>query len=132
MIQLASCRCANIVTTFSCSRDTVLVAVRPYRYAYTQKTKLEHQCVKMLQSTIIRPSSSAFSAPILLIKKHDDSWCFCINYQTLNDRTVKDKFPIPVVEDLLNELHDSRFFTKLDPCSVYHQVQMHTDDILHT
>jgi hypothetical protein len=59
-------------------------------------------------------------------------WHFCMNYWALNDRTMKDKFPIPVVEELLNELRGSRFFIKLDLHSRYHQVLMHPGDITKT
>jgi hypothetical protein len=104
---------------------TAPVAVRPYRYAHLQKEELERQCAVMLTQGVIRPSSSAFSTPVLLVKKADDSWRFCVNYRTLNVKTIKDKFPIPVVE----ELRGASFFTKLNLHSGYHQVLMHPDDV---
>jgi hypothetical protein len=108
---------------------TGAVAVRPYRYAHTQKDELERQCDDMLRQGVIRPSSSAFSSPALLIRKADGSWSFCVDYRALNDATIKDKFPIPVVEELLDELRGAKFFTKLDMRSGYHQVLMFPDDV---
>jgi hypothetical protein len=103
--------------------------VRPYRYAHAQKEKLEIQCVEMLSLNAICPSKSSFSAPVLLVKKSDGTWRFCIDYCALNDRTIKVKFPILVVDELLDELRSKTFFTKVDLCSGYHHVHMHLDDI---
>lgn len=100
------------------------VNVRPYRYSPQQKTEIEQQIATMLKTGIITPSRSSFASPVLLVKKKDGTWRFCVDYRHLNALTVKNKHPLPIVDELLDELSGASWFTKLDFRSGYHQIRV--------
>lgn len=99
-----------------------LVFIRPYRYPPKLKDEIERQVQDMLSQGLIQCSSSAFASPVLLVKKKDGSYRFCVDFRHLNAMTQKSKFPVPVFDQLMDELHDARWFSTLDLRAGFHQI----------
>ncbi|XP_021848493.1 uncharacterized protein [Spinacia oleracea] len=112
--------------------DATPVNIRLYRYPLKQRDIIEQLVQEMLDRGIIQTSASPFASTVVLVGKKDGTWRLCVDYRELNNRTVKNKFPIPVIDELLDELSGAAVFSKLDLRSGYHQMRVHPPDVYKT
>ncbi|GKA88960.1 putative reverse transcriptase domain-containing protein, partial [Tanacetum coccineum] len=105
------------------------VAKSPYHLTPSELEELSGQLKELQDKGFIRPSSSPWGAPVLFVKKKDGSFRICIDYRELNKLTVKNRYPVPRIDDLFDQLQGSQFLSKIDLRSRYHQLRVHEDDI---
>ncbi|GJR43974.1 retrotransposon protein, putative, ty3-gypsy subclass [Tanacetum coccineum] len=108
------------------------VARAPYRLAPAEMQELSTQLQELSDRGFIRPSSSPWGAPVLFVKKKDGSFRMCIDYRELNKLTVKNRYPLPRIDDLFDQLQGSRVYSKIDLRSGYHQLRVREEDISKT
>ncbi|GJR50700.1 putative reverse transcriptase domain-containing protein [Tanacetum coccineum] len=105
------------------------VARAPYRLAPSKMKELAEQLQELTDKGFIRPSSSPWGAPVLFVKKKDGSFRMCIDYKELNKLTVKNRYPLPRIDDLFDQLQGSSIYSKIDLRSGYHQLRVREEDI---
>lgn len=103
------------------------INIRPYKHSPLQKDVIEQMVKELLDSGTIKHSVSPYSSPVILVKK-DNGWRMCADYRELNKKTIKDRFPIPNIEELFDELYQANVFSKLDLASGYYQILMNPAD----
>lgn len=108
--------------------DALPISQPPYKSAWKERELIQAQVDRMLQQGIIEESQSPWSSPVVLVKKPDGSWRFCVDYRRLNSVTVNDVYPIPVIENALHRLEGSILFSILDLQAGYHQLSVAPQD----
>jgi hypothetical protein len=105
------------------------ISKRPYRMPANELVELKKQIAKLQAKGFIQPSSSPWGAPILFVEKKDGTQRMCVDYRSLNEVTIKNKYPLPRIEDLFDQMKGARVFSKIDLRSGYHQLKIRESDI---
>nr|AAL31683.1 putative polyprotein [Oryza sativa Japonica Group]ABF97729.1 retrotransposon protein, putative, Ty3-gypsy subclass [Oryza sativa Japonica Group] len=108
---------------------TTPISKRSYRMPINELEELKKQIAELQEKGFIRPSSSPWGAPVLFVKKKDGSLRMCVDYRVLNEVTIKNKYPLPRIDDLFDQLKGASIFSKIDLRSGYHQLKIRQEDI---
>jgi hypothetical protein len=108
---------------------TLPISKRPYRMPVNELVELKKQIAELQSKGFIRPSSSPWEAPILFIEKKDGTQRMCVDYRSLNEVTIKNKYPLPRIKDLFDQMKGASIFSKIDLRSGYHQLKIQELDI---
>ena len=108
---------------------TTRISRRPYRMPPNELAELKKQLQELLENGLIRPSSSPWGCLALFVKKMDKSLRMCVDYRPLNAMTVKNKYPLPRIDILFDQLAKAKVFSKIDLRSGYHQIKIRPEDI---
>lgn len=100
---------------------------RPSRLSWTERKKVKNIVNELLCNDIIRESESEYSSPVILVAKKNGESRLSVNYRALNKNTIKDKYPMPLIDDQINSLQGQQYFTTLDLIQGYHQITMSED-----
>jgi len=111
------------------TKDHAPIYFQPRRMSYSDKEKLKVIIDELLTNKIIRPSFSPYCSPILLDKKKNGNLRLCVDFRELNKVTIKDRFPLPLIDDHLDMLKDKKYFTRLDLKNAFYHVKVHNDSV---
>ncbi|MCO5607614.1 hypothetical protein L7F22_061811 [Adiantum nelumboides] len=104
----------------------------PYRVSQAQQEEIMRQVNELVKKGMVRPGSSPFCSPVLLVHKKNGTYRMCVDYRALNKITIKNRFPVPRIEDLFDKLQGSTYYSRIDLKSGYHQIRIVNEDILKT
>jgi hypothetical protein len=109
--------------------DMAPISRRSYKMTPKELAKLKVQLNELLDKGYIHPSSSPWGCPALFVKKKDQSLRLCVDYRPLNAVTIKNKYPLPRIDILFDQLVGAKVFSKVDLCLGYHQIKIHPEDV---
>lgn len=128
---------ANTIKHSIPTTDDIPIYNKPFRYGHFERIEVQNQIRKLLDMNIIRDSYSPWSAPVWLVPKKQDKnlkkeWRLVVDFRKLNEKTVKDRYPMPVITDVLDKLGKATYFSALDLASGYYQIEMTAEDMAKT